>query len=46
MKPVVLENPILKSPYAEPTRYFCLPDEGITDEVVEARRISQLTAKR
>jgi len=41
MKPVVIENPILNSPYAEPTRHFRFSDEGITDEIVEGRRISQ-----
>ncbi|MCL4488957.1 MAG: DEAD/DEAH box helicase family protein [Chloroflexi bacterium] len=40
MKQVVIENPILNSPYLEPTRHFKFSDEGITDEVVEGRRIS------
>jgi len=40
MKQVVIENPILNSPYAEPTRHFRFSDEGITDEIVEARRES------
>jgi len=37
---VVIENPILNSPYEEPTRHFSFSDEGITNEIVEARRIS------
>lgn len=37
---VVIENPILNSPYEEPKRHFRFSDEGITDEVVEERRKS------
>lgn len=40
MKQVVIENPILNSPFVEPARYFKFSEEGITDEVVEARRVS------
>ena len=40
MKQVVIENPILNSPYAEQTRHFRFSDEGITDEAVDARRES------
>jgi type III restriction enzyme len=40
MKQVVIENPILKSPFIEPTRHFRFDEEGITDEIVETRRIS------
>ena len=40
MKQVVIENPILNSPFEEPTRHFKFSDEGITDEIVEARRVS------
>ncbi|HEY2839301.1 MAG TPA: DEAD/DEAH box helicase family protein, partial [Pirellulales bacterium] len=40
MPPVVIENPILNSPFAEPARHFRFGEEGITDEIVEARRIS------
>ena len=36
MPPAVIENPILNSPFEEPTRHFRFADEGITDEVVEA----------
>jgi type III restriction enzyme len=41
MKPVVIENPILNSPYEEPRRHFKFTEDGITDEIVEDRRISQ-----
>ena len=40
MKQVVIENPILNSPFVEPARHFKFSEEGITDEIVEARRIS------
>ena len=29
---IVIENPILNSPFAAPTRHFRFDDEGITDE--------------
>jgi len=40
MKQVVIENPILNSPFSEPRRHFRFTDEGITNEIVEERRIS------
>ena len=40
MRQVVIDNPVLNSPYSEPTRHFRFDEEGITNEVVEARRIS------
>jgi len=40
MPQVVIENPIINSPFDEPTRHFRFTDEGITNEVVEERRIS------
>ena len=40
MPQVVIENPILNSPYAEPQRHFRFSEEGITNEIVEARRTS------
>jgi type III restriction enzyme len=40
MKQVVIENPILNSPYTEPTRHFKFTDEGITNQIVDGRRIS------
>ncbi len=39
-KTVVIENPILNSPYEEPRRHFLFTEEGITDQVVDGRRIS------
>jgi type III restriction enzyme len=35
-----IDNPILNSPFAEPTRHFAFDADGITDEVVEGRRPS------
>ncbi|HVR46903.1 MAG TPA: DEAD/DEAH box helicase family protein [Candidatus Binatia bacterium] len=40
MPGVVIENPILNSPYEEPKRHWKFGDDGITDEVVEGRRVS------
>lgn len=40
MKQVVIENPILNSPYQEPCRHFKFSDEGITDQIVQERRTS------
>jgi len=37
---VVIENPILNSPFQEPQRHWRFGDEGITDDIVEERRIS------
>ena len=39
-KQVVIENPIINSPFGEPTRHFRFTDEGITNEVIEGRRTS------
>jgi type III restriction enzyme len=41
MPQVVIENPVINSPYEEPRRHFKFSDDGITDEIVEERRISQ-----
>ena len=41
MKQVVIENPILNSPFEEPRRHFKFTEDGITDEIVESRRVSQ-----
>jgi type III restriction enzyme len=41
MPQVVIENPVINSPFQEPARHFKFADDGITDEVVEKRRISQ-----
>ena len=40
MRQVVIENPVLNSPYEEPQRHFRFSDDGITDDIVEARRPS------
>ena len=37
---IVIENPILNSPYEAPSRHFEFDDEGITDQIVEGRRPS------
>jgi type III restriction enzyme len=41
MPQVVIENPVLNSPFDEPQRHFRFSDDGITDEIDEARRVSQ-----
>ncbi|NTW76661.1 MAG: hypothetical protein HGB33_02580 [Syntrophaceae bacterium] len=41
MSQVVIENPIINTPFAEPTRHFRFTDEGITDEIVEDWRIRE-----
>ena len=40
MSQVVIENPIINSPFDEPTCHFRFADEGITDEIVDGRRSS------
>ena len=40
MSQVVIENPIINSPFDEPTRHFRFSDEGITDEIADGRRTS------
>ena len=40
MSQVVIENPIINSPFAELTRHFRFAGEGITNEVVDGRRTS------
>lgn len=41
MADVVIENPVLNSSFEEPKRHFRFTEDGITDEIVEERRISQ-----
>lgn len=36
----VIENPILNSPFREPSRHWRFADTGITNEVVDERRVS------
>ena len=40
MSQVVIENPIINSPYEEPRRHFRFSDDGITNEIAEGRRSS------
>ena len=40
MAQVVIENPILNSPFEEPRRHFRFSDDGISNEVVDSRRSS------
>ena len=40
MSQVVIENPIINSPFDEPSRHFKFSDDGITNEIVESRRLS------
>jgi type III restriction enzyme len=39
-KEVVIENPVINSPFAEPQRHFRFAEEGITNELIDSRRIS------
>jgi type III restriction enzyme len=40
MPQVVIENPIINSPFREPDKHFRFGDEGITNEIVNERRSS------
>jgi type III restriction enzyme len=40
MTQVVIENPVINSPYGEPERHFRFSDEGITNEIIAERRPS------
>jgi type III restriction enzyme len=40
MKQVVIENPIINSPFEEPERHFRFTEDGITNEISDARRVS------
>jgi len=40
MSQVIIPNPILNSPFDEPTRHFFFDSDGITDQIVESRRLS------
>ncbi len=40
MPNVVIENPVLNSPFVEPSRHFRFDDQGITSDIVEGRRPS------
>lgn len=41
MPDVIIENPVINSPFEEPKGHFRFTEDGITDEVLEERRISQ-----
>jgi type III restriction enzyme len=40
VRQVVIENPVINSPFEEPRRHFRFDDDGITDEIVSERRPS------
>ncbi len=40
MRQVIIENPVINSPFEEPRRHFRFTNEGITNEIVPQRRIS------
>jgi len=40
MANVVIENPVLNSPFEEPKHHFVFDEEGITDEIAHTRRVS------
>ncbi len=40
MGQVVIENPVLNSPFIEPLRHFKFDEDGITNEIVDERRPS------
>jgi len=40
MSQIIIENPVINSPFAEPNRHFKFNDEGITGEIESGRRIS------
>jgi len=40
MADVVIENPIINSPFEEPKRHFKFNEDGITNEIIDSRRIS------
>ncbi len=41
MNPVLIQNPVINSPFIEPQRHFRFTDEGITDEILPGRRQSE-----
>ena len=40
MSDAVIENPILNAPFREPARHWASGHTGITNEIVEGRRVS------
>lgn len=41
MSQVVIENPVINSPFEEPARHFRFDEQSITNTIVPERRISQ-----
>ncbi|NLF69335.1 MAG: DEAD/DEAH box helicase family protein [Candidatus Anammoximicrobium sp.] len=41
MPQVVIENPVINSPFEEPKRHFRFDEQGITNQIESTRRISQ-----
>ncbi|MEO8425076.1 MAG: DEAD/DEAH box helicase family protein [Actinomycetota bacterium] len=37
---MIIENPVLNSPFAEPPRHFVFDADGITDQIADSRRVS------
>ena len=40
MPQVIITNPVINSPFDEPARHFYFDEDGITDKVIESRRLS------
>ena len=38
MRQAVIENPVINSAFEEPGKHYKFDDDGITDEIVAARR--------
>ena len=41
MRQVIIENPVINSPFSEPQHHFRFDEEGITNEIVDRRRQSE-----
>src|SRR3954466_2786566 len=41
MAQIIIQNPIINRPFAEPTRHFRFDDDGITNEIIDSRRESE-----
>ena len=41
MRQVIIENPVINSPFSEPQRHFKFDERGITNEIVERRQQSE-----
>ena len=40
MSQVIIDNPVINSPFEKPQRHFRFTDDGITDQIVVGRRLS------